>query len=413
MKIIEISDDLTGAADSSSYFSARGKNVRISVSGRLTMKELDQQDDEMTSINLSSRNIQGDIAKNLHCQLMKSIGRPKDAVIFKKIGTGFRGNDAKELDGLLSASDDWIIFVIDNAPDLGTFTLYGNQYCEGELLTKSLYAKDPILPPKDSYIPRILSEGIPWKVELVDIDSVKGSKILEKTTQAVSEGKRIIVFDAVSRQDTTNIINSLFDKYPNAIWTGSLGLADSMAQYLLGDWIETVFQKRSIRCLGFCASAYEIAWKQIKYSEKRGLHIIKIDIDSLIDGNCQIINRTISDAKTSIKNYNTMVVPYTKKFSYQRGTSEKILEAVYEVAQELCRNCEFDRLVLVGGETSQNVFKACKTSWLELGSPLAPGVTQGRVVDGVIAGKEFSMKGGSMGSEDILEKMMSKMEVRY
>lgn len=415
----EITDDLTGAADSGSYFTGRGRRVIICLSENNVIQ---RKEDELLTVNLSSRNVAPEIARQLHFDVMKRldfgkrIGHRFDSdrdVLIKKIGTGFRGNDSMEVRGLLEAEPEYLAFVIDHAPDLGTFTLYGNQYCEGEILTKSVYADDPVMPPKESFIPAILSAENGIRTGLVDIDAVKGGRILEETSKRLSEGCRIIVFDAVTREDTKRLIETLYPVYRKVFWTGSLGIADGLAEYFLGSWQKSVFAAREIRCLGFCASAYGIAKKQIEYSRQRGLHVVAADIDAYMDGDADVIGRCIHEIQESIKSGNTMLLPFTEKYSCEQGVSRRILEAVRETASEVCRSSDFERLVVIGGETSQTVFQASGVNYLELGRPLEPGTAQGKILDGVMKGKEFSLKGGSMGTECTLEKMMCRREAEY
>lgn len=189
MRLTEITDDLTGAADSGSYFTARGRKVRICTNGRCS---LEHETDEILTVNLSSRNTAQDKARQLHADLLRRL--EPGGFYMKKIGTGFRGNDSYELDGLLDGWPDYNVFIVDNAPDLGTFTLYGNQYCEGEILPKSVYANDPIFPPTESYIPKILGKDTDKKIGLVDIDAVKGSEetLLAAVEHQLAEGTRIL-----------------------------------------------------------------------------------------------------------------------------------------------------------------------------------------------------------------------------
>lgn len=407
----EITDDLTGAADSGSYFTARGQHVTLCTSGDTS---LDRERGGLLSINLSSRNTRPEHAYESHFNIMKRLRNSDKDFMMKKIGTGFRGNDPMELKGLLESEPDYLVFVVDHAPDLGTFTLYGNQYCEGEILTKSLYANDPVMPPRESYIPSILGNGSGMKTGLVDIDAVKGGRILEETARRVEEGCRILVFDAITREDTMELIRTLRPVYPRVFWTGSLGIADGLAEYLFGPWQESVFPARDIRCLGVCASAYGIAKKQMEFSREKGLHVTEIDMDSYIEGNDEkVVKHCIDETLEWLTRENTMVAPVVDRYSYKPGTSGKILEAVRRISEKICRSENFDRLTVVGGETSQNVFQVTGTNHLLLGRPLEPGVAQGTILDGVMAGKEFSLKGGSMGMENTLEKMMCRMEVKY
>ena len=95
MRLTEITDDLTGAADSGSYFTARGRKVRICTNGRCG---LEHEADEILTVNLSSRNTAQDKARQLHADLLRRL--EPGGFYMKKIGTGFRGNDSYELDGL-------------------------------------------------------------------------------------------------------------------------------------------------------------------------------------------------------------------------------------------------------------------------------------------------------------------------
>jgi uncharacterized protein YgbK (DUF1537 family) len=406
----EITDDLTGAADSSSYFTGRGQKVHICISGDY---DLSRQSNELLSINLSSRNVKPEIAEEAHYKLLKKLPDTDNQIFMKKIGTGFRGNDAYELNGILRAVKDSLIFMIDNAPDLGTFTLYGNQFCEGEILPKSLYAKDPIMPPKEAYIPNILGHASKFKIGLVDIDVIKGGDILKTTTQQVEAGCRIIVFDAITKNDTEKIIMDLMPHFKKIFWTGSLGIANGLGEHLYGPWEQTMFKKRSMRCLGFCASAYDVSKKQQIYSQKRGLQLVKIDIDKYIDGDTGNIQQSATEAIELNKSSNIMLVPKVDKYSYKPKTSKKILECFSKVAPLICSECQFGRIIVIGGETAQTIFAATGTKHLDLGRPLEPGVAQGIICDGLMSGKEFSLKGGSMGTDCTLEKMMGRLEVEY
>ena len=413
MELTEITDDLTGAADSSSYFTGRGQDVRICLSGNTS---LNRKSHQMLSINLSSRNTSPQMAEESHSSLVRKLLTSSKQRFLKKIGTGFRGNDAYELNGCLRAAPDHLVFLIDNAPDLGTFTLYGNQYCEGEILEKSLYAKDPILPPKESFIPSILEKNLDYPIGLVDIDSVKGGNLKKSVADKIQSGCRVIVFDAITKQDTLHIIRTLDPLYPNVFWTGSLGIADGLAEYLFGEWKRENIPTRNIKCLGFCASAYNQSAQQINYSKARGLKVVPIDIDGYIekpDCSSTIIDTAISNALSLNKDNNVMIIPQVTKYSYKPGTSQKILECFQKIAPIVCSEADFDRLVIIGGETSQTVFQTTATKHLNLAHPLEAAVTQGTICDGYMQGKEFSLKGGSVGSIQALEKMLCRCDIIY
>lgn len=410
MRLTEITDDLTGAADSGSYFTARGRRVRICTNGQCS---LEHEADENLTVNLSSRNTAKDVARQLHEELL---GRLKPGGMYmKKIGTGFRGNDAFELEGLLKAWPDYRVFIVDNAPDLGTFTLYGNQYCEGEILPKSVYANDPIFPPTEAYIPSILGKDTPQKIGLVDIDAVKGSRetLLQAVERELAQGAHILVFDAITKADVLKLLETLAPRYPKVFWTGSLGIADGLAEYLYGSAQPCTFPVRQIRSLCFCASAYDIAHKQIAYSAQRGLQTVPLDMDAYIEGDTQVPQRAAGAARELLAQGSVILYPQVERYSYKPGTSKAIMECFAQAAAAFAPADAFDRLVVIGGETAQGVLRQFEAQHLELGRALEPGVAQGRILDGWFAGREFALKGGSMGREDTLEKMLCRKEVVY
>ena len=402
-----ITDDLSGAADSGSYYTERGQELTIFTNAE---EEIARRGGEIVAVNLSSRNTDGAVAKERHYSVCEKIQRLGPQIFMKKIGTGFRGNDAYELEGLLEAMPDYRCFIVDNAPDLGTFTLYGNQYCEGEILHKSLYAKDPVMPPTKSYIPEILEEHTRFSVGLVDIDALKGGMLAQKTAEQVAADHRIIVFDAVTREDTLNILQTLVPLYPQVFWTGSLGLADGLATYLYGVPQPHVFQKRRVKSLCFCASAYDMAQKQVTKSHENGLLISELNIDALLDGDEMAKDRAVADCLAKNRQGSVIFIPRVEQYSYKPGVSKKIMEYMGECAERICANAVFDRVAVIGGETAQSIFARLKVGRMRLTGKLEPGVAEGEILDGTLAGKEFAIKGGSVGSIDSLEKMLCNWE---
>lgn len=53
------------------------------------------------------------------------------------------------------------------------------------------------------------------------------------------------------------------------------------------------------------------------------------------------------------------------------------MECFARLAPLVCGRAAFDRLVIVGGETSQAIFREIGVQHLELGRQLEPGVAQG------------------------------------
>lgn len=434
-RFISITDDLTGAADSGSYFTDRGMNLTIFTG--LLPEEIELPGKGNFSVNLSTRNASQEDAFKRHYSIFRKLEEKgliasSDALVMKKIGTGFRGRDSYEIGGMLAANPKRLCFVVDSAPDLGTFTLYGNQYCEGCILDKSLYAKDPVLPPECSYIPHILQEGQEWGIASISIDAVKGTReaLLHAVKEALSRGNRILVYDAITREDLYKLVTMLTPQYPDAIWTGSLGIGAALAEYLTNetknaadgnhsvgrkDWsvkkqsnFDGMIRKQE-RCACFTASAYEATMRQIEYSRLRGLKVVSLDMDSILDGDRETLPKAVSLYLDALAKGNAILKPVIEKYSHKKGVSALLLSVISECARVICQAGNFDRLVVIGGETAQSILDLLDVHIIELKRSPEIGIAAGMIKGGDYQGKRIVLKGGSIGSIDALEHMMGKM----
>ena len=126
-----------------------------------------------------------------------------------------------------------------------------------------------------------------------------------------------------------------------------------------------------------------------------------LDIDAYIEGGKEVPQRAAKQAEQLLGRGSVILFPQVEKYSYKPGTSKAIMECFAQAAAAFDHDAAFDRLVIIGGEH------------LQLGCALEPGVAQGLMLDGCFAGREFALKGGSMGREDTLEKMLCRKEVVY
>ena len=401
-----VSDDLTGAVDSSSFYVAAGGKVRVEAYWENHI--LPHKDGEAISVNMSSRTISPADTKKRHEIIGNRLREFSDQVVMKKMDTGFRGNAVFEIEGLMEGLKSNVCFVLDHSPSRNTFTLYGNQYVEGVILHKSVFAKeDPLKRPTSAYIPGILAKDATKKVGLVDIDAVKGSYLAEDVAKSIAAGNEIIVFDVTGDADCEKIIHTLLPKYPGALWAGSNGLGWGLANELLAKPKETLyFPCDNLRCVCFTASAYSVVRRQISEAEKYGLKEVCLDMDRVLEGDKAAISETVESCISTGRNFNFIVSP---KISIENGgpvVSQKILSAISECVEKICAKLYFDRVVVVGGETSFAILNALKVSKLYISEKPETGIGTGRIGDGPYQGKEFSIKGGSIGSERAICHMM-------
>ncbi|MBN1365541.1 MAG: hypothetical protein JW976_12095 [Syntrophaceae bacterium] len=406
MHLTIISDDLTGAVDSSAFALASDSIVRVETAYYNTI--LPHEENETISINVSSRTLSGSDSKARHKQVAEKVSAFPDQIVMKKMDTGFRGNAPYEIEGIMEGLGNNVCFLIDHSPNRGTFTLYGNQYVEGVYLPKSIFAnEDPLKRPDSAYIPDILAKEATVPVGLVDIDSVKGTDLLGDVKKIIEKSFKIIVFDAINNEDTRKIVHTLAPIYPHALWAGSSGIAWGLAEYIYGEPAASVYQPQDgLHCVCFTASAYSKVQIQIAKAEKLGLHKIIMDMDRIVDGDENAIQEAIDSCLIANKTCNFILTPYLTPGHKCLNISDLIMKSVTRCAKEICSKAEFERVVVIGGETSYSILAALGAMKLHVIEKPETGIGTGSIDIGPYKGKTFSIKGGSIGTELALCRML-------
>ena len=87
-----------------------------------------------------------------------------------------------------------------------------------------------------------------------------------------------------------------------------------------------------------------------------------------------------------------------------------ILQILTKIIKELFLHPDMtvniERLILIGGETSFHILKALHTRTVSIFGKIENGIDYGFVRDGIIKGKEFLIKGGSVGNEQAITRMI-------
>jgi uncharacterized protein YgbK (DUF1537 family) len=405
-----ISDDLTGAVDSSSFSMAAGTRVRVEIDHADPILPHDGR--EVISINVSSRTLGGEASRKRHAELAARIRDLPDQLVMKKMDTGFRGNAAFEMEGIMEGLGMEVCFVLDHSPSRNTFTLYGNQYVEGVILPKSVFGmEDPLKRQQSAYIPEILARDATVPVGLLDIDKVKGNRLLADVLDAAAKGFRILVFDVTGDTDCSKIIRTLAPHFPGALWAGSNGLGWGLADHLYGKPQETVYTaQKGLRCACFTASAYSAVRRQIAAAQARGLVEVTLNMDRVVSGDRSALAEAIEACLRASQGGKFILFPRLSPGAGGPGVPELILASVAECAEKICTAIDFDRIVIVGGETSYAVLHRLGVTRLYLTEKPETGIGTGTIGDGRFAGKSFSIKGGSIGSTAALCRMAGMEE---
>lgn len=404
-RLLILADDLTGAMDTGSYPATYGTNTSVVLFTGL--KSIEQTTSKVISINTNTRKLSNNEASSTYFDIGRSICG-SNISIFKKIDGGFRGNVFHEIEGLMRGSNFSICVLVAAIPDFNTYTLNGYQYISGKLLTDSIYTKDPAHPPISAFIPDLLGSSQEFPVISIGINEVR-DHIFDSVKSAIINGSKIIVLDALTNSDCIHIVSSLTKILGKILWAGTLGLMKALSSHLFGDPIKSLYAERSIRCACFTASTYSVTKNQILFSENNGLTVIQLEISSSEKGDLdRCIAMAVEKCLEANKVGDFILVPSVSRDIKTTNLKEFILSAVARSAKVICSSINFDRLVVIGGDTASAILNISNTRSATITGKPEDGIAEGVLLNGEFSNIEFASKGGSVGSINAIQKMCCK-----
>ena len=152
-KILIVTDDLTGANDTSVQFSKRQLKSLVITNKDHFNKSLKVCD--ALVIDTESRSDDKDTAYRKTFEIGKIAKAQHIKFIYKKLDSTFRGNIGAEISGLMDALEIQHAIIVPALPSNDRITKDGYVYVKGQLLAETEIADDPKTPVKESYIPSI------------------------------------------------------------------------------------------------------------------------------------------------------------------------------------------------------------------------------------------------------------------
>lgn len=234
-----VADDLTGACDTAlQFFSAQAQTHILLDFQKLARDEgtLDSdEENQVWSINTASRHMEPLEAQAMVRQAV-AFCRDKLGVenFYKKIDSTLRGHIAHECLGMLDELKAQCAVIVPAYPLEGRRTVGGYQLVRGVPVEKTVVARDPLFPIRQSHLPTLLEHatkpGIVGYIPLAMVLHGAGP-VLVKLKELIEEGKKLIVIDATSNEDLEQIALAIekAQKYAKVIPCGSAGLANALA----------------------------------------------------------------------------------------------------------------------------------------------------------------------------------------
>lgn len=277
-KILIVTDDLTGANDTSVQFSKRQLKSLVITNKDHFNKSLKECD--ALVVDTESRSDDKDTAYRKAFEIGKIAKAQHIKFIYKKLDSTLRGNIGAEISGLMDALEIQHAIIVPALPSNERITKNGYVYVKGQLLAETEIADDPKTPVKESFIPRIISSQTDKKIEVITQQDVSSGRqnILEKVRHKLDSGIQLIVIDAQVDEDLDLIASAITDLDKQVLLVGSSGLAAYLPKYIK-------LNKEKKSNIVVAGSVSEVTRKQIAYvKEKSAATIIDVEIELLFTG---------------------------------------------------------------------------------------------------------------------------------
>ena len=406
--ILIVADDLTGAVDTCAIFANRGIHTVVA----LEPEALPGLDAPVRAVNMGTREGTLEDARRQHVLLGRRIRAAAPEILVKKTDMGFRGNHGGEIEGLLEGLGARVCYLVNAIPGGYASVEDACQYVKGKPLVESMYAQDPSRKPTTSRIPELLRKQTALAIGTVPLAQVRGDGIGERVRTLVEAGCRLLVFDAVTEEDCLRIVRETARLPYTAFYAGTLGILNALAEWGFPQCRPQPVRPASPppRCLGFTTSHYDTVERQLAYAQARGLAQVALDMDACLAGAArreEALAHVLEACERHLPSRNVIVTQQLRHPPADPALSGRILEAMAACAELLCARCRFDRLFIIGGETSRSILEALKVRYLTVTAMPEQGIALGRLDTGVLCGRSFAAKGGSVGTDQAVWRMLS------
>jgi len=424
-----IADDLTGGADAGAQFAKRGlRTLLISVRDNPLIDFSEYINREVLVVNTDSRGLSPEKAFSLVSSLIKGYNKELFPVVYKKIDSTLRGNIGYEIDAILTEMNGSLCFMAPSYPEQNRILVGGIMIVGEKPLALTEVARNTASPVQEFHVYKLLERQSRSSVGWIDLTHVATScERLQKAVEGeLRKGTQIIVFDAVSRQDLTNVAEVGFSLEIKPLFVGSAGLAEEVAKKIAPSKIgSSQFLQRPIKpfkhILTVSGSVSSITHQQLRQVEQRNIPAFQLN-KSLVTSDDPEAQKKRKELSKKIAN------SLSEKHAMIRTTSEilstddstglpihlkitKILASIALLAMEESKVDVHDLvLILTGGDTAQSVINILGAEGVEIEGELLEGIVKGHLIGGEWGGLTIITKAGGFGKEDALKKIIEIIE---
>ena len=390
-----IADDLTGANDTALQFHIRGANTQILLNPEILPEN--RLSTQVWAMPTETRNLPPSEAYE---RVKSTVELLKDKLgiefFYKKIDSTLRGNIAAETLAMLEVLDWDAAVLLPAFPQEGRITVGGYHMLKGVLIERTEHARDPQSPIYESHIPTLLKKQLPeehsdliGQIEMTTV--IKGAgPVLQKLNSLISEGKKLIVADAMTTTDIEQIVLAMEKSSYKILPCGSAGCA----QVLGNIWLPEMSNQHDFKTIQampkfiVSGSATKLTAQQLQKLEDdeefENTYFISLTLenimqkipDELVDRICaNLIKKNVVVVHTSniVADEQELCSVLFEREMSKTDLAEKICNYLAELTKQVFARKEAV-LISIGGETSYKCCKAIETNSLQVIDSVQPAI---------------------------------------
>jgi uncharacterized protein YgbK (DUF1537 family) len=422
-----ISDDLTGGADAGAQFAKRGLSTfLISFREGTDIDFHKYASKDVLVINTDSRGLNPDKASRLVSSLCRKYDRNLFTLIYKKIDSTLRGNVGFEIDAILKETNIPICFVTPTYPEQNRTLVNGVLMVGGKPLAFTEAARDAASPVQESNVQRLLQDQSRNNIGKIELSHVAtGPEHLKKIVKEErNKGSKIVIFDAVTRQDLRNVAEIGFDLDKPPLFVGSAGLAGEVARKLSPGERSTKNQtaiKPLTHVFIISGSVSSVTQEQLKRLQRRDVFSFELsksfltkegpDFEAAKGELIPVISGALAKGHVILRTCSERLLPGGLGAAPIHLKIAKVIgEVVLSVLKESRVGIRDTALVLTGGDTAFSVIRLLRSEGIEIDGEILEGIVIGRLIGGRWDSLKVVTKAGAFGKEDALEKIFRMLE---
>ncbi|MEE9509907.1 MAG: nucleotide-binding domain containing protein, partial [Candidatus Bathyarchaeia archaeon] len=301
-------------------------------------------------------------------------------------------------------------------PKNGRITVGGFHLNNQSLIEDTEVAKDPESPVRQSHIPTLIQNQSEKKVSLVDIATVSlgVERVKREVVRQLKEGNQIIVVDAISQRDLKTIAQTIASLDQPVLVCGSGGLAEELPDAF------GLVEDREEFVVVIAGSVSEVTAQQIRIAAKTlNVKVVTVDVQRVLMGKEEgklEATRVIDEAEEALNAGRDVVIRLAeslnaleevKEAGKELGLTDREMRTLMgqilgRTSQAILKKGKLCGMVVTGGETAFNVYKALDVLEVRVEEEVLPGIPVVTIVGGPASGTRVVTKAGAFGNEDAL-----------